>query len=69
MPSILLATYSVLFGFYLALALQGGPVNEPNPSANAKIVIVGATLINPAKSQVLENSVVTTGGNKIVDVA
>ena len=29
-PSILLATYSALLGSYLAIAVQGDPINEPN---------------------------------------
>jgi len=64
----LLAGLSAVFGSFTAIAVPN-QATEPNPPASAKIAIVGATLINPAKSQVLENSIVLFEGNKIVSVA
>jgi imidazolonepropionase-like amidohydrolase len=65
----LFAGLSALFGSFTAIAVAADQATEPNPSASAEIAIVGATLINPGKSQVLENSVVLIDGNKIVGVA
>jgi imidazolonepropionase-like amidohydrolase len=65
----LFAGLSALFGSFTAIAVAADQATEPNPSASAEIAIVGATLINPGKSQVLENAVVLIDGNKIVGVA
>jgi imidazolonepropionase-like amidohydrolase len=64
----LFAGLSLLSGSFTAIAVADNRGAEANPSTGAKIAIVGATLINPAKSQVLENSIVWVDGNKIVSV-
>jgi imidazolonepropionase-like amidohydrolase len=69
LPALLLVGISALMGSTIAIAAVEDQTDKPDTSPPARIAIVGATLINPAKSQVLENSIVTIEGNRIISVA
>jgi hypothetical protein len=68
LPALLFVGVSALIGSTIAVAAAEDQADKPGTSPPARIAIVGATLINPAKSQVLENSIVTIEGNRIISV-
>ena len=69
LPTLLSVGISALIGSTIAIAAPEDQTDKPDTSPPARIAIVGATLINPAKSQVLENSIVTIEGDRIIGVA
>jgi imidazolonepropionase-like amidohydrolase len=66
---LLSANLSLLLGSAAAFAAPQDQTDKADSSSPVRIAIVGATLINPAKSQVLENAIVTIEGNRILAVA
>jgi imidazolonepropionase-like amidohydrolase len=65
---LLSASLPLLSGSATGFAASQNHADEAASSPPPRIAIVGATLINPAKSQVLENSIVTIEGNRIIAV-
>ena len=66
---LLSANLSLFLGSAAAFAAPQNHTDKADSSNPVRIAIVGATLINPAKSQVLENAIVTIEGNRILAVA
>jgi imidazolonepropionase-like amidohydrolase len=65
---LLSASLPLLSGSATGFAASQNHADEAASSPPPRIAIVGATLIDPAKSQVLENSIVTIEGNRIIAV-
>jgi imidazolonepropionase-like amidohydrolase len=66
---LLSANLFLFLGSAAAFAAPQNHTEKADSSSPVRIAIVGATLINPAKSQVLENAIVTIEGNRILAVA
>lgn len=65
---LLSASLPLLSSSAAGFAASQNHADEAASSPPPRIAIVGATLIDPAKSQVLENSIVTIEGNRIIAV-